>query len=420
MKKQTVFITAIFAVSTLIQVISNIVLTRLFGTSIEYSHFLAAVTIPTILVSVIYGTLNDSLMPLYGEKLAQDRQNAQRFFSEQLTTLTLFGLIISPFLIIFSRQLMMLVFSSSFLDTATLARMFSLMILAIPFSVFVTTLGMKAYSEKKYLRFPTAQLVGSLANLILVLVLFQNFGAWGLVFSFVLNIIIQIFFVLPEKIEFKLGHIIPTLSLWFPLIVGITALKSDALIIRSFSAQMGEGFLVYQNLISKVCSLSAGLITIGLQVVLLPNIIESLAKKDFIRTQKLVTKAKIVAVLLSLSLVLVIYLLAPFLIKLLFVGGKFSIEDYKKTISLLPYYYLPVAGWGIVSIFVQPLYALKKHLSIGILSLVCLAIAWYVTGYLSTTSISLAISVGLSVLLFGTSLGAEILWQYYFRKASKA
>jgi len=84
MKKKTIIITLIFAFSTLVQVLSNIVLTRLFGTSSSYSHFLAAVTIPTIIISVIYGTLNDALMPLFGEKLVFNKDKAYHFFFGQL------------------------------------------------------------------------------------------------------------------------------------------------------------------------------------------------------------------------------------------------------------------------------------------------------------------------------------------------
>ena len=416
MKKKTIIVTLIFAISTAIQVISNIVLTRLFGTSSDYSHFLAAVTIPTILVSVIYGTLNDALMPLFGEKLAIDKDKAYKFFFGQLSTLTFLGIILSGLLFAFAQPLMSLFFSGQFLELNTLTQMFSLLILAIPFSIFVTVLGMRQYAEKNYNRFPLAQLIGSIINLVLILVLYQRFGAWAIIYSFVINIIVQIFFVLPGKLEFRIDHIIPTLSLWLPLIIGVTALKSDTLIIRSFSSRLGGDFIVYQNLISKVASLSAGLLTIGMQVLLLPNVIESIAKKELRHTENLVNKAKFYAISLSAVLAVAIYFFAPIVIRILFVGGRFTISDYESTVRLIPYYLLPVIGWGIVSVFMPPLYALKKHVQIGLVNLICFVLAWGMTSYMSQFNISLAISVGLTVLLLGSSIGAEILWQIHFRK----
>ena len=419
MKRKTIQVTIIFFVSTLIQVISNIVLTRLFGISIEYSHFLAAVTLPTIFVTVIYGTLNDALLPLYGEKIIVEKEKSEDFFFSQLTSLTLFSILITLILNLFAPLLMNQFFGNSDLFQSTLVMMFTVLTLAIPFATIVTILGMRFYAHKQYARFPVAQMIGSLTNLILVLLLYKYYGAWGLVYSFVINIAVQILFVLPGKFKFKIGHIIPTLSLWAPLIIGIMALKSDSLIVRTFSAQLPEGFIVYHNLISKLCSLSAGIITIGIQILFLPNIIERLANKDFAKVKEMVNKVKLIAIGLSSALVLGIYFVAPFFIKILFVGGKFSISDFNTAITLIPYYLLPVFGWGIISVFLQPLYALKKHLHVGILILICFLLAWFVASTISKDSPTLAISVGLSILLLGSSIGSEILWRINFNKLSK-
>ncbi len=419
MKRKTLLVTIIFFLSTLIQVISNIVLTRLFGTSVDYSLFLAAVTLPTIIVTVIYGTLNDALLPVYGEKLVKDKENADDYFNKQLTTLTLLSIAIAILLNLLSPFIMVQLFGKSELSQPILIRMFMILNLSIPFATFVTILGMRLYAQKQYTKFPLAQTIGSIVNLALVLILFKSFGAWGLVYSFVLNIIAQIFFVLPKNIKLKIGNIAPMMSLWLPLVIGILALKSDGLIVRTFSAQLPAGYIIFHNLIYKVCSLSAGLITIGIQVLFLPNIIERLARKDYVKTKELVNKVKIVAIILSIILALSIYFIAPVFIKLLFVGGKFTLEDYSRAVVLIPYYLIPVFGWGIISVFLQPLYALKKHMLVGILNLFCFAVAWIIATNVSHSSPSLAISVGLSVLLLGSALGSEIIWQFSFNKLSK-
>ena len=155
-----------------------------------------------------------------------------------------------------------------------------------------------------------------------------------------------------------------------------------------------------------------------MQVLLLPNIIETITQKDYLRTKNLVNKAKAYALFLSLILVILIYFLAPIVIKILFVGGKFTISDYDNTIKLLPYYLMPIVGWGTVSVFMQPLYALKKHFQIGTLNLSIFIIAWIVTDRISKIHVALAISMGLSILLIGSSLGAEILWRINFKKLS--
>lgn len=414
MKKKTILITSIFLVSTIIQVLSNIITTRFFGASVQLDQFLVAVTLPTIFVTVIYGTLNDALLPLYGEKLVKDPDNEQEFFSTQITTLTLLSLIPLALLLVFSPVIMKALFvRGGQMDVYSLSTMFSVMVFAIPLSVFVTALGMRHYARKNYSRFPMAQLLGSIANLLIIIASYAFLGIWGLVFAFVLSIFVQLIYLLPLKFQPRLGDVKPTLALWLPLIIGVFALKSDSLIIRSFGSQMGQGYVVYLNIVSKIAQLSAGILTIGMQVVLFPNIVEKLAHKNISGAKTLVNKAKLISLALSISLAVFIYIFAPLAIKILFVGGRFNIDDYQKSVSLLPYFILPIIGWGVVSIFLQPLLALKKHLQLGILNIFVFVLAWQAANIISSISIPLAISAGLSVLLIGVAIGAEILWRYY-------
>ena len=65
MKRSALTITIIVGISTLIQIVTQIVVTQLFGAKFELDVFLAAVVIPTIIVSTIYSTLADIIIPLF-------------------------------------------------------------------------------------------------------------------------------------------------------------------------------------------------------------------------------------------------------------------------------------------------------------------------------------------------------------------
>jgi len=88
----------------------------------------------------------------------------------------------------------------------------------------------------------------------------------------------------------KIGNL---LFAWFPLIVGNFALRSDVLLVRSFGSQLPTGYLVYLNLITKIFSLAAGVTTIGIQIVLLPHLIDEIANKKYQAVITKVQKAKI-------------------------------------------------------------------------------------------------------------------------------
>ncbi len=418
MKRKSIVISVIFIFSTGIQLLSQILITRIFGASLELDQFLAAVTIPTIAVTVVYGTLNDAFLPYWGKIRKDHPEDVEGLFWGYVTTLTLIGTLVSGLFLLFSYPLMNFLFGGASLDINEIAKQFSFMVLALPLGIIATLFGSYYYSKEHYFRFPIAQLLGSIINVLLFLILYPLFGVWGLVIAFVVNIAFQILFVIPIiKLSFKIPNISFILIAWIPLIIGSFAIRSDAILIRSFGAGLGEGSLVYLNLLSKIFSLSTGLLTIGLQVVLLPSLVNHFTEKNFKQANKVIVKAKIVSVVVSLIATLILVLVMPLALHLLFVGGKFTVDDVNLALQYMPLFVLPAIGWGCLNVFFQPLIALKKQWQIGTVQVGSL-VAGYLVAYSLTQAgyHTTAISAGLCVLLFGGIISAEILWQYYLRK----
>jgi putative peptidoglycan lipid II flippase len=412
--RKTVFITAIFIASTLVQLISQIVVTRIFGASRALDNFLAAVAIPTIVVTVIYGTLNDLVLPFYGTARQRNEDEANGQLLSIIIGFSGLSLVMAAILFLVAPLIITQMYAgSAALDLAEVSRQFSYMVFAFPIAGVATLLGTYYYTHKHYLRFPVAQAIGSVVNLALIILLYQRIGIWALVWAFIVNILLQIPWVIP-KIKWRTEKINlwPLIFGWVPLVVANLAIRSDVLIIRSFGAGLGEGYLVYLNLISKVFALSTSLLTVGIQVVLLPNLVEALAAQNRSGANLMVRRAKFVAVGIALVTTLAVFLLAPFVLRLLFLGGKFTIGDLNRTVALLPAFILPAVGWGIASVFFQPLIALKRFRALSAISLVSLAAAWVSASVLTGQGWGVwAISAGLSVLLFGSVLGCEIVWR---------
>ncbi|MEN9327860.1 MAG: integral rane protein MviN [Candidatus Parcubacteria bacterium] len=423
MLKKGSFITLIFVISTLIQLISQIVVTRIFGANVDLDIFLAAVAVPTILVTVIYGTLNDAFLPLYAGKKSKDESQADGYFMSHLIALTFLSFIIAALGGFFTHPLSELLYrgrSAAFITEVAIQM--SYMLYSVPLSVIATVFGTYFYTHKQFIRFPLAQAIGSAANVGIILLLAPYFGIWALVIAFVANILIQIAFILPAPLfsfQFTRIDIVPLLLAWIPLIIGNIALRSDAVMIRSFGAHMPTGYLVYLNLISKIFALATGVTTIGIQVLLLPHLVEYMNAKEYEKAFKIINKSKLGAVGLSIFITILLMLFSPFIIRILFVGGKFTPHDADISISLLPLFVLPAIGWGVNNIFFQPLLAIRKQWTIACIHITALVCAW-ITGSLVLSQFGPlpAITSGLLVLLFGGIAGSEILWQYYKKKLS--
>lgn len=421
MFKKGFFITIIFMASTFLQLLSQIIVTRIFGADLTLDTFLAAVAVPSIIVTVIYGTFNDAFLPLLGEKKNEDPEKADQFFFSHFLTLLLLSIGIGVLTMSLSEPLAALMYGGRGEEfVKEVANQMRYLFMSIPLAVTATLLGSYLYAAKKFMRFPLAQLVGSIINLAIIFFLAESMGIWALVIGFTLAILIQIFIVFPPSIlgtSFQFANITPFLVALTPLVIGSFALRSDTLIIRSYGSLLPEGTLVYLNLISKIFSIATGVITIGIQVLLLPHLVEYISKKEYEKTIEYVNKAKILGLFITIGVIISLTLFAPFIIKILFVGGKFTIEDAERTSAMIPYFILPALAWGTNSIFFQPLIALKKQFQLGVLNvgalILALLSAWGAQELLNPFA---AIIVGITVLLLTGIIGSEILWQYHKRK----
>lgn len=421
MIKKGIVITVIFAVNTLVQLINQIVVTRLFGATLTLDIFLAAVALPTVLVTVLYGTINDAFLPLYAHKRNRSESGAQSYFLAHLLYVTGIITALSIALVMFAEPISYLLYSQRGLEfVRQVAFQMRILFIATPCAAIATLIGSYLYAHKNFTRFPMAQLIGNAANLILTVVLFAYFGIWALVVAFIASIVIQIAILNPTKLpKMKIARISmwPFLLAWLPLIVSSFAARSDTLLIRSFASKLPEGYLVYLNLTSRMFSIAAGVSTIGIQILLLPHLVDHVAGKNYARAVRMVNKAKLIGILVAAGTSVALWLIGPYLIHLLFVGGKFSQKNGEIAIVLLPIFLFPAIGWGLQSLFFQPLLAIRKYFHLAVINLIALALGWGSAAFiLGKYGVFQGLTFGLIILVFSGIIGSEIIWQYYRRK----
>ena len=419
-KRKSVELTIIFGLITFVQLVTQIVVVRLFGATFQYDAFLAAVALPSVMVTVIYGTLSDAFMPLYAGRDGDESKD--KYSGKIISSLFIIGLVISGLIYILVPFLQPILFSGTnnnlFLASLPL---FRVMIWLTPFAIASTIIGSTWYYQKRFNKFPIAQLVGAILSILVTILLYQYLGVWSLAIGFLVNILAQYIVIIPgTKLSVQspdFAIVLPLLISWLPLIISTFAIRSDTLIMRAFGSQLGEGQLVYVNLVTKMYSLGSGIVTIGIQVLLLPTLLERFAQKKYAEANLLVNKTKLIGILLSVGSSLAILILGPILIRYLFVGGKFTMTDLRQVEILFPIFLVPSFAWGLNSIFFQPLIALKKPWTLGIINIIFMIAAWLTTQYLFSLGYGAwAISVGLCVLLFGGIIVSEIVWQIEKKK----
>lgn len=429
MLSKSLFVSVIFIFNSLTQLVSQIAITRIFGAKLDLDIFLAAVAIPTLIVSTVYATLNDAFLPIYGQKKVKDPNNATTYLIQTLITLVGLSFLIALIMNFLSLPISKVLYASrgeEFVSAVSIQMNY--MFYSMPLTIVATILGAHYYSKKKFYRFPFAQLIGNATNLLMIILLQPLIGIWSMVFAFVANLFFQIAILFPFKklslttnyslLKPNISSLIKLSYSWFPLILAYSAFRSETVFVRAFASSLPAGYMVYLNLILKMFTLATGVATIGLQVLLLPHLVEYFADtKHHPKAILLVNRSKFIALIVSTIIAFVTMLLAPILINLLFVGGKFSAQDAKITISMLPLFVIPAIAWGSYGVFFQPLLALKKSFHLVVVCVFSLGLGWLVGSVIKSLAGPLAgISVGLIVWLGFGIIGAELLWQIYKKK----
>ncbi|PIQ71852.1 hypothetical protein COV87_01055 [Candidatus Roizmanbacteria bacterium CG11_big_fil_rev_8_21_14_0_20_37_16] len=430
MKRSALTITIINGLVTAIQIVGQIVVARLFGAKIELDSFVSAVTIPTILTTVIAATLSDAFLPILKKKQIDNEENANKYFFRIAFIISIIILIITFGIDLFSTKLLTAMFGvrgpAFILMTDTLMKY---MIYTLPFTVIGTFSNAYLYSKKQFFLPSIAYFLGSVINLTLIIILSPIIGIASMVVGFITAIILQFFLVFPYKIRSYILTSIKSInkknikqemkflfSSWAPLIISNLILGFGAILARYFSARLPEGYIVYVNLVIKLFAGLVGIMTIGIQTVFFPHLVELIHTNNFERAKLQVNKAKLYGFILTIGTVFIIIFIAPFFMRLLLTGGKFSSHNVDLLISLFPYFIIPGVGWGISQIFFQPIIAIGKQHILTLVNVLAVGLSWIsATIAYRHFGAMMAISVGLIVLSFTGIIGAEIIWRKNFK-----
>ncbi len=414
--RKSLVISVIFAINATVQLINQIVMARIFGASEKLEIFLAAVAIPTMLVSGIYATLNDAFLPIYG-KLKQQKNEADKFLQESFGGLFLFGIVIATTLAISAKKISWWLYSERGLEfVEQVANEMKILVWGIPIAIGVVILGSVWYAKKKFIQFPTAQMIGNITILIGVIVLGKMWGEISLVSLFLISLLVQGIIVGKEfkGIKFSWQKSIKVVKAWIPIIISFIIFRSDGVIVKYFAGKLETGYIVYLNLASKLMIMAIGVVTIGIQILLLPHLVENLNDKAQIKQGvNLINKAKITSIGMAIITGALMMFLLPWILDTFFVGGRFTVNDVMKVKSLLKWFLLPAIGLGVYPIFMQPLIALNKQKIVAIIAMFSGLVAWITAVWGSWISMNVVqtMTLTLSSLVFTGIILSEIVWQ---------
>ncbi|MCR4326888.1 MAG: hypothetical protein NUV52_04520, partial [Candidatus Roizmanbacteria bacterium] len=308
-KRKAFWITTIFGITTIVNVATQLIIARLFGVSGSLDEFLLAVTLPTIFMTTMYASINDMFLPPYTQALQGKAKAATRMAGSWFKQLSLVGGVLTIVTAVIPWVVLLLLFGEQGTRGVQHLRIMAPTFLL---GLLNAQLMSMAYAKKHFIIPPLIQLIGASVNALIVAFFGSWLGAYALSVGFLVNYAVQFICLMPFAqldLSAPRSESNNLFKSWLPLIGAYVLLRSDTWLLRFSSTGLGEGAVSTVNYAARIMSLSAGIITSGIKVVLFPLLSEAAAQNNTARFNALVTKGQAAAVLLGATTIGLILLI---------------------------------------------------------------------------------------------------------------
>jgi len=370
-------ISALTLVGQLLGLATQITAAAIFGASIEMDAFLAAVSIPNYLVSIMLGSLSYVFLPFFVEHLSQDKKTeAYELAAFLLNNCLLAMSIISILGILFAEKLLIL--SAPGLNPEARAIGTTVSLLTWPtllaFGAFYVLIAVYQ-AEKKFIWQAVVPLIGGLSSLLLTVFLANRYGIVSLAIGSGVSIILQVLllssvFLTPWRFKFSLGwyntSLIQVVKLTIPLILVAAITKSTPIIDRFLASDLDAGSISYLNYANKIVALLSALISTGGSTVIFPKLAKDAAEANLNMLRDTLHKGVRLIWLAVAPVVAVGFVLAAPFSSVLLQHGRFSSADVQSIVPLLAIYLFAAIGMCLGSVTAKGFYVLRDTKSLAV------------------------------------------------------
>lgn len=400
-----------------------------FGTAILADVFLVAFQIPMTFTNVISGATANGYIPIYDKvKQSSSKKDADLFTSNLTNIIFVVSFIISIIGIVFARPLvkvMAIGFKAEELELCVLITRIAMLSLGATsvFSIF------KAYLqiERKFIVSVAHAIV---MNIIIIISMWisSKFGdiylGIGILVAFVFQYIIFLPYIKKSGYRHKFGfdfedeNLKAMLKIIVPVLISTSVIELNFIISKSIASSLFEGGISTLNYAYKLQSFVTGIVITSITTAVYPEMARLGALKDYNGLRKQTSEAIFTMALLVIPASVGLFIFAEPIVKLLFVGGAFSVDDAKVTALALSFYAIGIIGIGIREIISRVFYTIMdaKRPVINSVIMVVLNIVlsisfakmWGIKGLAFATSVSFIVGAILIVLSLKKKLGSII------------
>jgi putative peptidoglycan lipid II flippase len=366
------FILAVsYSISAILGLIRDRLLAGHFGAGLELDVYFAAFRIPDFVYNIlILGGLTVAFLPLFAEYFSRNKNEVWQMTNYVLNAFLVFLISISFIFFIFTPWLIKWLFPGFGPEHYKLAIPLIRLLFLSPIFFGISNLlsGILQYFQRFFIYSLTPILynLGIIFGILFLAPYFGIFGVgMGVVFGAFLHMAVQIptatkcGFSYKFILDFKYPAIKSIFKLMVPRVFGVAAQQINLIIITAIASTITSGSIAIFSISNNFQSLPIGIIGASFAVAIFPTLSRTWAngqKKEFLENFSSIFR-QILFFIIPISIL--IFLLRNRIVEILYLTGKFGLEDAKLTSACLGIFSLSIFAQSLIPFLSRAFFSLQ-------------------------------------------------------------
>lgn len=320
-----------------------------FGSDKTTDAYFAANNVPSILFTAIISSYLVLLIPTYKKiQMLYGNHEGDIFASSLVNFFVFLSIILTTIGYIFIDYLILLVSPGFDHDTHKLAvKLGKILVLSFPMSAIVIILATISNANKNFYALHIIPLISSIIVIISLSLFAQQFGIYALALSGVLayavQFVIQVY-VSKQHFSYRFNtspfnsDIKKMTILALPIIVSYSIDQVNLLVNSVFASKLADGSLSSLIYAQKLQATFVGVISMAVLTVIYPLLSELVAKNDVKHLTDIIHKSLKGIIIVVIPIALFLSLNSEIVVNIIYLRGKFEIEDSLNTSQIFLFY----------------------------------------------------------------------------------
>jgi len=372
-----------FVLSRMLGLLREIILSRLFGTSMEYSAYVSAFRIPDLLFLIIMaGAFGSAFIPVFAGLMADDkRAEAWRLASTVLNLSAVVLAVTGALCLVFAGPLVRGIVApgaSTEAQELTIQIMRLLLLSPVFLGLGIAAKGILEGQDRFTLP-AFAPVVYNLATIVGAITLGRSIGIYGVAVGVVVGAVLYLLVEVPGLIQTGMQYR-PTINLHTeglrevgrllgPRVIGQAAFQINFIVITSIAWTVGEASVSGLNYAWQLLMLPHGVIALSISTVIFPTMSRLFQTDDLPGMRDAFSQALKPLVFLSVPAAILLFFFRVPIVQTILQGGAFDETSTALVSSMLAWFAVGLLGYALVEVLTRAFYAMhdtKTPVAIGI------------------------------------------------------